>query len=136
MISLAREVERSDDPVVRQELMKLHTQVEVIRMTGLYLKAGLGRTGVEGNLAKVRMTAAIRQAAHVGNLLAGVHATVDGDDSLTAGSVQELTVFAPGPAIYGGTDEIQRNVIGERGLGLPKEPGPAKETPFNELLSN
>ena len=45
-------------------------------------------------------------------------------------------MFAPGPAIYGGTDQIQQNIIGERGLGLPREPGPAKETPFNELPKN
>ena len=43
-----------------------------------------------------------------------------------AGSVQELTLFSPGPSIYGGTDQVQRNIIGERVLGLPKEPGPAE----------
>jgi hypothetical protein len=50
--------------------------------------------------------------------------------------VQELTLMSPAPAIYGGTDQVQRNIIGERVLGLPKEPGPASETPFRELLRN
>ena len=53
-----------------------------------------------------------------------------------AACVQEVTLFSPGPSIYGGTDQVQRNIIGERVLGLPKEPGPAKDTPFRELLVN
>jgi hypothetical protein len=44
-----------------------------------------------------------------------------------------MTLFAPAPSIYGGSDEIQKNIIGERALGLAKEPGPDKNTPFREL---
>ena len=49
-----------------------------------------------------------------------------GTDTPGGGLVQELTLFSPGPSIYGGTDQVQRNIIGERVLGLPKEPGPAE----------
>jgi hypothetical protein len=59
-----------------------------------------------------------------------------GVDTPGGGSVQELTLFSPGPSIYGGTDQVQRNIIGERVLGLPKEPGPQKDTPFRDLLVN
>ena len=48
---------------------------------------------------------------------------VMGNDTPGGGLVQEVTLFSPGPSIYGGTDQVQRNIIGERVLGLPKEPG-------------
>ena len=50
--------------------------------------------------------------------------------------VTEAALFAQGPSIYGGTDQVQRNIIGERVLGLPKEPGFDKNTPFKELPKN
>jgi alkylation response protein AidB-like acyl-CoA dehydrogenase len=45
-------------------------------------------------------------------------------------------LYAQGPPIYGGTDQIQRNVIGERALGLPKEPRDDHLKPFSELPKN
>ena len=47
-----------------------------------------------------------------------------------------MALFAQGPPIYGGTDQVQRNIIGERVLGLPKEPGTTRARPFRELPKN
>jgi alkylation response protein AidB-like acyl-CoA dehydrogenase len=52
------------------------------------------------------------------------------------GGITEMTLFAQGPSIYGGTDEIQHNIIGERILGLPKEPNNDRIVPFKELPKN
>ena len=48
----------------------------------------------------------------------------------------ELALFAQGPPIYGGTDQVQRNIIGERVLGLPKEPNNDRTTAYKDLPKN
>jgi alkylation response protein AidB-like acyl-CoA dehydrogenase len=52
------------------------------------------------------------------------------------GMITMMALYAQAPPIYGGTDQIQRNIIGERALGLPKEPGPDSSTPFSQLPKN
>jgi alkylation response protein AidB-like acyl-CoA dehydrogenase len=82
------------------------------------------------------MTQTIHQARRVGGTILGPGLTVDGPDSPSGGVLQELTTFSPAPGIYGGTDQVQRNIIGERVLGLPKEPGADRDTPFRDLPPN
>ena len=82
------------------------------------------------------MSDLLRLQREVGNEIIGANGMVMGADTPGHGVVQEITLFSPGPSIYGGTDQVQRNILGERVLGLPKEPGPAKDTPFKELLVN
>jgi alkylation response protein AidB-like acyl-CoA dehydrogenase len=134
--SLADKLGRSGDPVLRQRLAELYTLNEVGRMTTLRVKAArrAGRgPGPEGNTAKLLMSRIARLARDLGPEVLGPEGMVMGPETTGGGVVQEMVLFAPAPSIYGGTDEIQKNIIGERVLGLPKEPGPDKHTPFREL---
>jgi len=132
----ARTRGRGGDPVVRQELAALHTDLEVMRLSAMRSRQKSQRTGGEGNLAKLRMTAALRRARSLASTILGADMTLWGDEAATSGVLQEMAVFSPAPSIYGGTDESQRNSLGERVLGLPREPGPDPATPFRELAQN
>jgi alkylation response protein AidB-like acyl-CoA dehydrogenase len=136
LVDLARERGLLGDPILRQDLARLHSLVAVSGWHLGRMKSGDARTGGEGNLAKVRNSETTRLARDIGCRILGPHATVTGPDAASGGEIQELTLFSPAPSIYGGTDQVQRNIIGERALGLPKEPGPSRDTPFRDLLQN
>lgn len=132
----ARARGRGGDSLVRQELAALHIDLELMRLSAIRGRQRSQRTGGEGNLAKLRMTAALRRARSLASTILGADMTLWGAQAATDGVLQEMAVFSPAPSIYGGTDEIQRNILGERVLGLPREPGPDPATPFRELAQN
>jgi alkylation response protein AidB-like acyl-CoA dehydrogenase len=133
---LATELGCIDDPIVRQGIAELHTLTELNKLNVARARSGQGRTGVEGNLAKLLLTHTLRRTREIGNHIIGAQGMLWGQSALSRGAIQELTAFSPGPAIYGGTDQIQRNITAERGLGLPKEPGDNRNVPFKDLPKN
>ena len=88
-----------------------------------------GRTpGPEGSVVKLAATRFLSEAYELGLYLLGPAATVIGSGE----AAEWLSAFlgAPGLRIGGGTDEVQKNIIGERVLGLPGEPRPDRDLPF------
>jgi alkylation response protein AidB-like acyl-CoA dehydrogenase len=128
LIDLARKRGVTHDPVLRQEIARLYSLVTIADWQMRAMRSGVAPGA--GNIAKLRNSEIVRQAREVGCHILGADAMV-GD-----GLVQDLTLMSPAPSIYGGSDQVQRNIIGERVLGLAKEPGPPKDTPFRALLHN
>src|SRR6185295_4568498 len=101
-----------------------------------------------GNISKLSMSEIMRLTRDLGLRIVGqagmLHAYTGEDrevlDEATGkpfhGMNTEMALFAQAPPIYGGTDQVQRNIIGERVLGLPKEPNDDKVRPFSELPRN
>lgn len=136
LIDLAAERGRTSDPLVRQAIVGVRSDYDLMRLMGWKAKAAPAtRTGAEGNIAKIFNSQAVANARDAANLLLGAEGQLIGADG-AAGMFQEMTLFSPAPPIYAGSDQIQRNVIGERTLGLAREPGPPPETPFSELPKN
>jgi alkylation response protein AidB-like acyl-CoA dehydrogenase len=151
LIDLAKGNGTINEPTVRQDLMRLHTLNEIARYTNLRMKAAkaAGRgPGPEANTAKLSMSRIVRLSRDLGLRVLGPFGTLhayEGQDRAAldqatgnpfAGMLTEMALFSPAPAIYGGTDEIQKNIIGERVLGLPKEPNNDRVTPFKDLQHN
>jgi alkylation response protein AidB-like acyl-CoA dehydrogenase len=140
-----------DDPIIRQDLMRLHTLETVAGYNAQRVKAARAQgRDIPGmaNIAKLQMSDVVRMTRDLGLRIVGPAGTLHGytdeekaqNDAATGNPflamVTGAALYAQAPPIYGGTDQIQRNIIGERALGLPKEPNNDKTTPFAELPKN
>jgi alkylation response protein AidB-like acyl-CoA dehydrogenase len=125
IIERAKETGANKDPHVRQEIAKLMILSKSAEWTARRARAAQrqGRPqGPEGSLGKLAASHVARAAAHVHTLITGAEAMLTGPASPRDGVIAEILVSVPATSIAGGTDEIQRNIIAERVLELPKEP--------------
>ena len=136
VVALATRLGRADDPHLRQEMSRLYTDT----MTGLWNaqrgKAEARRGGGQavGSIAKLTQTQIVKRAAGLATTLSGARGTLAGSDGIDDGAFSKAMVFSPASSIYGGSDEIQRNIVAERTLGLPREPAPDRDRPYGEVL--
>ena len=133
---LARKHGRSDDPVIRQKIARLTTFASVGAWNALRAKAEAARGGGQSvaNIGKLVQTRIMKLAAEIALDILGADGMLGTPDGPDGGRYTHAFEFAPASSIYGGTDEIQRNIVGERSLGLPRDPNPDKDVPYGEVL--
>ena len=121
IVSAARASGRVGQPAVRQRLAQLWSRLRIMRLNALRVMsldhAGAGPSTV----TKLYWAGLHRDMGEAAMDALGPHAMV-GDPEPAVEDLRRLFLFSRADTIYGGTDEIQRNLIGERGLGLPREP--------------
>ncbi|MEM7276024.1 MAG: acyl-CoA dehydrogenase family protein, partial [Actinomycetota bacterium] len=131
LTELARDRGRLDDPLVRQELARLHSGERIVAWLG-------ARPGMHPSIGKLWRTRQGRAAADLAAALAFPASPAwHPDTSVPTNEAADYFAYhilnCRGMSLGGGTDEIQRNTLGERALGLPREPGPDRNTPFRDL---
>ena len=134
--SLARAMGVDDDPVVRQRLADLHTRFELLRFLGYRVRTAASRgeqPGPESSVMKLAVSALYETGGDLVIELQGPAGMLMGDDAPYRGRFQGLFMGQWAPRIGGGTDQVQRNIISERVLGLPGEIRTDKTVPFREL---
>lgn len=136
VLTLARQHADTCDPVVRQHLADLHTRFELLRFLGYRVRTAVSRgevPGPESSVMKLAVSALYETGGDLLVALQGPAGMLTHDDAPYGGRFVDLFMSQWAPRIGGGTDQVQRNIIGERVLGLPGEPRTDKDVPFRDL---
>ncbi len=132
---MLRHFGKSDDPVLRDELVRIWIGFQVGKLTGQRgtdkIKAGQ-LPGPEMSIGKLALTQNLTALSEWVSRVLGPRVTADTGEWGTY-AWAEYILGTPGMRLGGGTDEVMRNIVGERVLGLPKDPGIDTTSPFREL---
>ncbi len=127
VIKLAKSNGAASDPVIRQRIADAHIGLKIMRYNSLRMLSG----GSDGSLQKEALIYKLYWATwhrDLGELavdILGPEADILAGAPYELNRLQSLFLFTRSDTIYGGTNQIQRNIIAERGLGMPKELRPA-----------
>lgn len=136
LVELTKRLGLEQDPLVRQQLAEVFTMYEVNRFTGYRITSALMKgqgPGVEASTGKLAYNLLVRAVADYLIYIVGTGAMGAPDDDKILKTAERLNLVVPATSIYGGTDQIQRNIISERVLGMPKEPRTDAEMPFSQI---
>jgi alkylation response protein AidB-like acyl-CoA dehydrogenase len=126
---------KGDDAVLRDELIRLHIEMEVARLNNMRgaakMKAGQ-LPGPEMSTGKLALANNMRKTGDFVSKVLGAKLIANSGEWGTYGW-GDFILGTPGMRIAGGSDEVMRNILGERVLGLPKDPGIDSVTPFKDL---
>jgi alkylation response protein AidB-like acyl-CoA dehydrogenase len=132
----ARSAGRADEPAVRDALAEVYLRQQSLRLVTAMMReqADAGNPpGARGSIGKLVGAQAASVAADLAAEIVGPSAIAWEADDVDRSELARFVNSAPASAIAGGTSQIQRNIIGERVLGLPKEPQVDRNIAFNQL---
>jgi alkylation response protein AidB-like acyl-CoA dehydrogenase len=132
-LELARTTGKNADPVMRQRLAHLYTLERVNQWTIQRARADRDAGSSLASLSKLAMSRILHLGAQVTSDLLGAESVLEGEEFEVAAEINRSAFAAFFNSIGGGTDQIQRNIIGERILGLPKEPELDRDVPFRDV---
>lgn len=119
IIDLARSNGAINDPLIQDKIVQAHMGLDMLRMHGLRTLSG--EQGIEASITKLLWAPWHRSLGELAMAVAGSSALTVSRAPYELDELQALYLFSRADTLYGGSDEIQRNVIAERVLGLPKE---------------
>jgi alkylation response protein AidB-like acyl-CoA dehydrogenase len=125
LVALAQRQRRDADPGVRQQLAQLAVEVQLAKLTAYRTVSGIqrsGQPGPEGSILKLFWSEVEQRLMEVAGALLGPHAPLWHDDprAIDDGSWARELLWTRSATIYAGTSEVQRNIIAQRVLGLPR----------------
>jgi alkylation response protein AidB-like acyl-CoA dehydrogenase len=132
--ALAAETGRAADPVIRQDLARLYAYTQLGQWNAQRAKASGEQGQSIAQLGKISQTRIVKLAARLGMHILGPDGMLAGPEAPHGGRFPHAQVFSTASSIYGGTDEIQRNIVAERVLGLPREELPGRGEPYGAFL--
>ena len=128
----------AEDPLIRQHLARLYTLKTLSRWNAVRARAEMrrGYSSPAASIGKLAMSEQLHFSGHVFAQILGAEATLGREDSELGGDCALTMMNAFVNSIGGGTDQIQRNILGERVLGLPKEPEVDRDVAFRDVLKS
>lgn len=136
LLALADELGRSSDPIVRQGLAAAWSRAQIMRYLGMRVRTATAKglpPGPEASVLKLSAAWNLKFNGELAMQIEGAAGMLTGEDAPDSGRWQQTLLSATSLRIAGGSDEIQRNVAGERTLGLAPELRLDKDLPFREL---
>jgi alkylation response protein AidB-like acyl-CoA dehydrogenase len=138
-LGLAKHYERTGDPLVRQRLAETYTRFEILKWLGERARAAAkaGKPmGPESSVAKLAISEHVAKNGDLVLAIEGADAMLYAGDAFEHGFWQQMFLGQWGIRIGGGTEQVQRNILGERVLGLPPESRPDKTDAFRDVPKN
>ena len=135
LVELVRRYGRADDVLLRREVARVVALRSVNRWNNQRAQAQLeqGSSSPLASLGKLAMSRIVHETGRVQSAIVGPQALLEGPENPDGDDANFASMNAYFTSIGGGTDQIQRNIIGERILGLPREPEVDRDVPFQDV---